>query len=579
MLGSFVIDRDSNSVICLFLDNNNISAIGVKDDKVIDVSSSFLDVFKFFNLSEDYMVANSYEGYEVKLDRVTGLYHYFKDNKEDIHMLFCMNGSNATMLSGDKNNSKGNMRKYCFRNVCIVLSELFLGSLIAFNIVFSENNVSVPLNFSNIHQGAMEVLDVNNHLIDKDMIRNYIFNSKNINSLKVKMFLYNSEFLDKVLPCYDNTPLSILSRFRHSNIGAAPFNEEDTYMFDIYNAVGYYSFDHLLHVKDFDEANFDVQSEKARILGHELVHLYQAYSDKYSLIHEAIAETVNQEFFFKNGKCGYESAYGKEIIMLKVLMEIIGPEAIWDTSFRFNSTMLEDEVRDYLSSQELKDFNYILGLHPVYDSEELATKYDRLEEILDILYFNKFGVEIESDALINAIREGEEVNRPYFCDSLIENSQSYYTKRESLSLKDAFDKGYISVVKKESISRNQYFDSNYGKDYAKFIGGENIREDIKEFVMEVVDSKLAGSVVLEDGREFTVDEAVDLNYVKVSFYMQIPTSIETYLLDDNKDSYSIFPLIPGAYVDYNSNTFKCNESYYEVISIKEKFNGNGIKFS
>ena len=98
-----VIDVSKDRVLtgCNFYYDGRVSAVTKKD----------FEIFNAFILSDDREELPNEGVYKVILDNKSGLKHYFKDNKEDLLMLFFKNGKNATVYEEVEDNKDKKKKK------------------------------------------------------------------------------------------------------------------------------------------------------------------------------------------------------------------------------------------------------------------------------------------------------------------------------------------------------------------------------------------------------------------------------------------------------------------------------------
>lgn len=137
-----------------------------------------------------------------------------------------------------------------------------------------------------------------------------------------------------------------------------------------------------------------------KIVLHEFMHILQQDS-KYRYLTESVAEILPYEYF------NYPiNTYQNSVKRIYILMEIIGPEAVWNAFFG-SPEQLEMLVSKYLSEEDAKIFMTCLTERPynkTYNPETDTSDIDlELDRLLKEMYYNKFGKDINDNVKIKAI--------------------------------------------------------------------------------------------------------------------------------------------------------------------------------
>ena len=253
-----------------------------------------------------------------------------------------------------------------------------------------------------------------------------------------KEYLCNDEYFKDILP-YINKNLVSRTYLNNNldNIRIKSYGEEDV-QYEISN--GYYTNidPQTLYIRDYDGLK-----KKKDTVSHELIHLCQVSTVR-NVIKEACAEIISYEYFDDTQM----NAYSKEVMLVKTLMEIIGPEPVWYYNFTGDFSKIENEVKPYLSDE---DYNIFMKLVEYEEDESEKNKlYMELSAVMEKLYKNKYDEEICKNEIIDAIRHNKQVCRYYFNEDHINEEESYYMNRElqTINTKEAYNLGYIHFYKK-----------------------------------------------------------------------------------------------------------------------------------
>ena len=112
------------------------------DNSFRRISKKDLEVLNFLKLSSNYSNVKEEDGYQVVIDNESGLYHFFKDGKEDIERLYVYNSENVTMYSLGSKIDKFNKlaRKLMVKGIALTFTGI-LGFNLVYNAVNSDQEV------------------------------------------------------------------------------------------------------------------------------------------------------------------------------------------------------------------------------------------------------------------------------------------------------------------------------------------------------------------------------------------------------------------------------------------------------
>ena len=114
-----------------------------------------------------------------------------------------------------------------------------------------------------------------------------------------------------------------------------------------------------MHVRDYEEDKSSPY-DFLKVISHEYAHLLQS-SSKYAYIKESAAEIMSSEYYNID-----ISGYCEECIVLKILMEIIGSEPVWEATIIGDDSKLEKSIKELLTEE---DANRLLALFKKVPSE------------------------------------------------------------------------------------------------------------------------------------------------------------------------------------------------------------------
>ena len=374
-----------------------------------------------------------------------------------------------------------------------------------------------------------------------------------------KNFLYNRDLLTSVVPYYIGTNFDIVSISRHTDIRIESFTEEERE-----NSNGYYAYDNVIHLKNYDVKNIVEGKDQCRDMAHEYIHLLQVSSCPI-FIRESSAEVMSHEFFLNSSDFSHPYSYSKACKYLKILMEIIGPDVIMESNFKLYSEALSNSVKDYFTIDEYNEFFYILSLSPFYDVDELNNgKYDRLEELLSILYSNKFEKSILEDEMIEAIKYDTNYNRPYFNPKLIMNNSSYYISKDYINVNEVRKEEIYDCIYEKAITKEEFFNTPHQDGIIRRLNTTPLVEEVKFCNIAIGGTNgIMGEVELKNGSIIDINEAEKNGMVRINYISMKEVSIEEFLANYKTD-----------------NGYKCKIKIY-VSSIEEKLENlqNEVKLS
>lgn len=346
-------------------------------------------------------------------------------------------------------------------------------------------------------------------------LKQLIFSSEFL-SEEEKNYLYNEDFLNDILPFVNEDFLRKLKYQTHfTNILIHGYTGEEYGG----NYLGYYTEKepNTLHIRDYDK----IENHKDTA-AHEFIHLCHVLSC-YNLITEACAEIISFEYFDEANV----DVYTSQVRLVKILMEIIGPNPIWIYNFTGNFQPIEDAVKPYFSSEDYYEFLSCLSF-TIDDDENNLIKFKRLDELLKILYKNKFDEDIENNETISSLKDYTAVlTRYYFNPRLINQENSFYYKRTDveygqIDYATAMERNlfYACAIKHEPVTYEQAMDELAN-------GTHNLKRDIDFTANDIIIYRsTVGSnetiiTAKIDGvmyEEANVDDLVKQGILKVNYF-------------------------------------------------------------
>ena len=441
--------------IILYLDNNSFFGYKYNNDNTIEKIDE--NVFKYFNFltcSNNYSTLANDGEYKVILDNNTNFKHYYKDDKEDYEMFFLNNGKELISYQSDK-------VKIMIKNISkafIIGTATVCISLSGMNMVQAKTNqISnnapsnqqiivenlVPLNEKTIESANVYV--ANNDLTYDD-VKSLIYGSSKLTDDEKKL-LCNEDFINDSLEIINKSNLlkfDLLSSLRDIDIESYHDNDEMVH--------GYYKpiTPNIIYIKDYNEMTSKIKDT----ISHEEMHMWQYHYSEYTLLKEACAEIMSEEYF-EDSKV---NSYYSEVFLVKKLMEIIGSKPVLEYNYTGNKKLIDNEVKPYLTSEQYKSFVECLNFQ-YNDSDELHKIDEEFNSLLNIIYKNKYGKNPSEDLVISLLdKKDNSLKRDYF--NKAKKNESYYMDRKTIST--------ISMTLDAAIQRNYVLVQEEVKEYVDY---------------------------------------------------------------------------------------------------------------
>ena len=514
-----------NKIIYVDLKDNRIYGYYYHNKKkhIISLNTIAILVNSLFDKSKEKFLKQQGE-YTVFINKETAYKHFYKDGKEDLLKFFLENGQNGIMYE-DKKNNKNNQRTKSFFNRkkmvkyimgLTLYSALFLSTYKTTTYIISELNSQ---EIQELEEAATETTD--NQYYDFESICNAIQLATTLSD-QDKNFLYNEELFKAI----SNTPMTedrIMSlEEKLTDIKILPFTEEDKEENKtreeqgLLETVGYYN---PLTPNIFYMENLTDPDTKT----HEFIHLLQD-NNNYYYIREASAEIISNEYYG-----ALLDSYKEEAKRIKVLMEIIGTNPIWNVNFSGSEEKLQefnDILYNNLSYKEYGEITEILTTSPSDKTpEEMKKINENLDKILANLYNNIYHEPIENNEIIQYIYGSNNLNttncaRHYFQDR--ENKEGRkIEKLENIPLIEAIQEENIEIEfynqKEVELTKEEYLkEKKEGKNVSFTI--KELAENVSIEVVPDPSNEEIHYLVNNEQKEYTAEELIELGYIIPEFY-------------------------------------------------------------
>lgn len=356
-----------DTVIPYHIDKNGVS---ISDETYIN---SLLSKFKY-NKSHTYITR--FKEYDVYYDFEMNLKHFLLNGKEDYEMLFKYNGSDACLYL-EKGKPTKMVTKIVSLGICLAIT--FTGIQFLSKTDF---NIKIDPSIYSAHSYS-DVKDMHEYEAIDPLEAIDCINNSNIPD-NVKEVVANEDFLRLIFSYYKGSALEYTARLKFENLKLEPF-EENAYE-NNETVHGYYNplDPNVIHSRSNDETYI-------QIIVHEFIHLLQAESFNYMYLTEASAELMASELLDSSPQ-----TYLPAVQNLKLLINIIGPESIYELIFGGDDTRFNSILKDNLSLQDYIKLTQYLKKDGFAINTEMDFQIE-IQNILYKLYENIYGKDIKAD--------------------------------------------------------------------------------------------------------------------------------------------------------------------------------------
>ena len=554
-----IIIKDNNTNTLLYIDKNSYYGFVFEEDNTINnISESVCKYFDLLKLSKENTKIGTQNEYEIFIDNKTGLKHYLHNGIDNIEMLLLNNGIPAILYKDYHDNLKNRKLDQIILEIKgIIIGGTILGLLFSYYIRTIEL-MRPPESISRIVYSEYSDFNL------KDA-HDLIYSSPNLTEEEKKV-LYNEDLLNDIFNTIEDHNFEKFSLKRSlTNIDIKSYTDKTRPLkLGHIKAIGYYSANpvstNTIHILNYDGVN----KNNIDILTHEFVHLCQEHSCLRTVIQEACAEIISDEY---SNQDDMHKAYLNQVKSVKILMEIIGPEPIWHYTFTGDSSQIEEKVKPYLTSEEYDEFLTDL----VYDlqNDEINEKRTQsLNNILSILYKNIYGEDINNNEIISLINNEKPLVRYYFNSRFINEENSYYLTNEKIeiSLDEAIKLGVVkaNATRERELSHEEVLKYIQNNEIIinRQIDYTNTSINIEKETIKGNKLYITGTINGKYYEDTDIDELYQLGYINVTYTIKEKKILtyEEYISDEAKQ-YEI---------DYstNSNTIKYKDYVTTFVSKK-----------
>lgn len=426
-----IIIRNGKKDSYIKLNGNKLEGFNVLNGDTSPLTEEEVNTINLLKLSEDKSYLGQDNGYDIYVDNVSGLKHYFKDGKEDFEATWANNGEDGLIYKGDKLN-KSQVKKISLKSKTLLISSVSF-------LIISVSNFALNVQADDVNKGndiSYETEVTKPNYTDNIeyyapvtalQIEKYVEENDNLTTEEKEIY-GNKKLLEDIVPYYENTNMNVLIPLKFDGL-------QTEYFYAMPEENGNFTaayYDPLIPNRIFVNTYVDI-TQPNKILeylnnkskdfydrkAHDYIHLLQL-SFEYMYITEASAEIISCEY---DDEC-INVSYIEPVKNTKILMEMIGPEPIWKLNFSGDDTDLVNTIRAYLDEEKASKLISLLKENP---SETKIENLDlNITDLLSQMYTNMYGEDIRTNPFIDCLLgNGEMHGRYYFNSDLIETEIPY----------------------------------------------------------------------------------------------------------------------------------------------------------
>ena len=452
--------------------------------------------------------------YEVYLDEQTGYKHFYKDGKENYTIFFYENGYDAILYK--ENSNQSNFKTFTVKGTKICISIILLLTVIngiKSNIVQNPEKIVSP---------QIEYTQENELTVDSSFFKDFILNSENLTKEEKQLLINNQFFKDlSETPITSSRKSSLEEKFNNITIKSGTEGRPSP------NVLGWYIdlFPNTIHVVDENDNNTKI---------HEFIHLTQEFTE-YSYIREACADLISLEYYGIEDSLTYNDAATR----IQFLMELIGPEIIWNLNFNGDETSFENKIYELLPEESAIKLLQLFKQNPANITVE---KYQEQNKEIDKYLYQIYNTLTNENNPLNTIQEETGItfdtfnsNQTYFNHS---NNEYSFSFSKIITLEEAKQKGLVNIsvaektyISEENIEKLKSQEIPIFKEYEILNNNFQIMPSVDKN-QEIIDMVYN----INNDETYTLEEAEQKGYIecKYWYYKYIPA---------NENTVSEYPLI------------------------------------
>ena len=445
--------------------------------------------------------------FEVYLDEETNFKHFYKNGKEDYLKFFYENGQSAILLNSKSNEDKYSTKSFIIKGVQICITFLsaitFISSVSAIYKIQTTTKINAQTEITNNIEYSIP-----EEKIDTNFFKDFINNSPNL-SKQEKQLLVNNDLFDDLSETLMTNDRIFSLEVKMTNLDII-YGQEGK---PADGVLGWYNpmISNQIHVIDEKDNQTTI---------HEFIHLLQD-DNQYQYIREACATLISNEYYNSN-----QTAYNDAIIRTQFLMEIIGPDIIWDLNFSGSTREFEIAIKSLLPEKDAEEllelFTSSIGMLSQSKNYEINQKIDNylLQMYKSLAPENRETLEFLTDisSTNHLSSKGYLLNRNYFNEKNKENAINPFEYKFSIPLDIALNQNMIDIS--YTLTQKNYINPN---DPSQISNDDIIHEEyiiLNKNISELMFDENGNQYFINynTGEQYTVAEAQSLGLIETKYY-------------------------------------------------------------
>lgn len=445
--------------------------------------------------------------FEVYLDEETNFKHFYKNGKEDYLKFFYENGQSTILLNSKSNEDKYSTKSFIIKGVQICITFLsaitFISSVSAIYKIQTTTKINAQTEITNNIEYSIP-----EEKIDTNFFKDFINNSPNL-SKQEKQLLVNNDLFDDLSETLMTNDRIFSLEVKMTNLDII-YGQEGK---PADGVLGWYNpmISNQIHVIDEKDNQTTI---------HEFIHLLQD-DNQYQYIREACATLISNEYYNSN-----QTAYNDAIIRTQFLMEIIGPDIIWDLNFSGSTREFEIAIKSLLPEKDAEEllelFTSSIGMLSQSKNYEINQKIDNylLQMYKSLAPENTETIEFLTDisSTNHLSSKGYLLNRNYFNEKNKENAINPFEYKFSIPLDIALNQNMIDIS--YTLTQKNYINPN---DPSQISNDDIIHEEyiiLNKNISELMFDENGNQYFINynTDEQYTVAEAQSLGLIETKYY-------------------------------------------------------------
>ena len=445
--------------------------------------------------------------FEVYLDEETNFKHFYKNGKEDYLKFFYENGQSAILLNSKSNGDKYSTKSFIIKGVQICITFLsaitFISSVSAIYKIQTTTKINAQTEITNNIEYSIP-----EEKIDTNFFKDFINSSPNLSKQEKQLLINNDLFDDLSETLMTNDRIfSLEVKMTNLDIIYGQEGKPADGVLGWYNPV----LSNQLHVVNENDSQTTI---------HEFIHLMQD-DNQYHYIREACATLIGNEYYKTD-----QIAYNDAIIRTQFLMDIIGPDIIWNLNFSGSTREFENAIKNLLPEKDAEEllelFTSSIGMISQSENYEINKKIDKY--LMQMYKYSdpesketlEFLTDISNSNYLSS--KGYLLNRNYFNKENKENAINPFEYNFSVPLDTALSQNMIDIS--YTVTQKNYINPS---DTSQISSDDIIHKEyipLNENISELIIDEDGNEYFLDfsTGKKYSISEAQTLGLVDTKYY-------------------------------------------------------------